>query len=387
MSVLLVVHNIHIRGGMEVQVAHLADGLAASGHRVRLASIRSTAGGPAPPLDRRVEVIHLGAHGRLAGIASLRRLARLARTSDLVHCTGWDASLWGRLSAIMARRPVVVSEHSPGREHQVSSTGTPRGRWIGWHNRLLDRYTDVTIICAEWQRAMLQREGVAARKLICVPNGVPVEALRDRVRVGATREQLEIPAGAKVVVLCARFVPQKRQLLALETTARLREELGDIRIVFAGEGPELGRVREAADARGADWATFVGRHENVPSLFALADLAVLPSWGEAMPMAIVEAIAVGTPVVATEVGDVGRLLERTGAGIPVPVDDADAFYRSCRQVLADAAVRERLATAALGAADQIDALTMVRRYERIFDAVVCDAIDPVELSRVAGSVA
>ena len=355
---------------MEVQLAHLASGLAAAGHDVRLASVSSAPGarGGGAPLDPRVGVVHLGARTRQAKLIGLRRLAALARAADLVHCTGWDASLWGRLAAMLARRPVVVSEHTPGRTHQVTPTGAGRERLIAWHNRALDPFTARTVICAEWQRDLMRDEGVDADKLVCIPNGVPVDGLLARARAGATRAGLGLPAEAKVIVQVARFVPQKRQRLALETTARLRERLGDVRIVFAGDGPELERVRAAA--AGAGWATFLGRHDNVQSLFALADLAVLPSAGEALPMAILEAIAVGVPIVATDVGDVGPLLERTGAGLHVPPDDPEAFYAACLEVLGEPGVRDRLARAAADARDQIDATTMVRRYEDEFGAVL-----------------
>ena len=352
---------------MEVQLAHLASGLAAAGHDVRLASVSSAPGarGGGASLDPRVGVVHLGARTRQAKLLALRRLAALARAADLVHCTGWDASLWGRVAAMLARRPVVVSEHTPGRTHQVTPTGAGRERLIAWHSRALDPFTARTVICAEWQRDLMRGEGVAAHKLVCIPNGVPVDGLLARARAGATREALGLPADAKVIVQIARFVPQKRQQLALETTARLRDRLGDVRIVFAGDGPELERVRAAAD--GAEWATFLGRHDNVQSLLALADLAVLPSLGEALPMAILEAIAVGVPIVATHVGDVGPLLAQTGAGIGVDPDDPDAFFQACLDVLGDPAIHARLAAAAVGARELVDAGTMVERYERVFD--------------------
>ena len=373
-TLLLVVHDITMRAGMEVQLAHLAGGLAVAGHRVRLVSITSRDDADrredGPPVDPRVEVIHLEASTRAAKLAAGRRLARLARGSDLVHCTGWDASLWGRLAGILARRSVIVAEHTPGREHQVSSGGAPRQRMIAAHNRLLDPFTAMTVICAEWQRALMRSEGVAERKLLCIPNGVPVDELRARARAGPTRAELGIPEDARVVAHVARFAPQKRQLLALETVARLRESLGDVRIVFAGLGPELEKVRAAAAERGADWAMFLGRHPNPVSLFALADLAVLPSSGEALPMVVLEAIAVGTPMVASDVGDVGEVLRRTGAGIAVPADEPEALYRACADVLGDRSLRARLSVSARAARDQVDATTMVSRYERLFADVI-----------------
>jgi len=359
---------------MEVQLAHLAAGLAAAGHEVRLVSISSTEDPSerlkGPDMDPRVQIVHLGARTRWAKVAALRRLARLARSSDIVHCTGWDASLWGRLAAIAARRPAIMAEHTPGRAHQWSSGGAPRKRLIAAHNRALDPFTAATVICAEWHRELMRSEGVAARKTILIPNGVPVAELRRRAGANPTRADLGIPGSAKVIAHVARFVAQKRQDFALETTARLRETLGDVRVVFAGAGPELERVRALADERGADWAVFLGRHENPAGIFGLADLAVLPSAGEALPMAVLEAIAVGTPMVATDVGDVGTVLEDTGAGLVVPPDDPEAFYRACHDVLSDAALRERLQVAALSAGPDLDADTMVERYERVFAAVL-----------------
>ncbi len=371
---LLVISNLETLGGMEVQLAHLASGLAHDGHGVRLVSIRSQPGAPAGPqgvvLDPRVELVHLGAVGRNRQLQGLGRLVRMARGFDLVHCTGWDASLWGRLAGIAARRPVVVAEHTPGREHQVSPSGAPRGRAIALHNRAFDPLTARTVICAEWQRDTLLGEGVDGDKVTLIPNGVPVDDLRRRAAEGLTRAALGIPAEAKVITHVARFRPQKRQLLTLQTTARLRETLGDVRVVFAGDGPELGPVQEAAGAIGADWATFLGRHDNVPSVFALGDLTVLPSTGEAMPMSIIEAVAVGVPIVAADVGDVGPILERTGAGLHFPAADVDAFYETCLAVLTDDGLRARLAHAAQDAREEVDAATMVRRYERLFGTVV-----------------
>ncbi len=373
MKLLLVVHRIDEQAGMEVQLTHLASGLAQRGHFVQLASLRSPTSADLAtkvvPMDPRVQVLHFGARGRTAGVGSLRRLARLARWSDLVHCTGLDASLWGRLAAVAAGRPVVVTEHTPGREHQVSSSGAPRKTLIEWHTRLLDPFTSMTVLCAEWQREMLRREGVAPQKMLCIPNGVPVNLLRARADQGVSRADLGIPAAAKVVVHVARFAPQKRQSLSLQTVARLRESLGDVRIVFAGEGPELDRVRQAAEAMNADWATFLGHHENVAAVLAMADLAVLPSTGEALPMAILEAIAVGVPVVASDVGDVGDTLRRTGAGLSVPAADSAAFHDGCHQVLSNQSLHERLSSAARASAATLDAATMVARYEELFGAV------------------
>jgi glycogen(starch) synthase len=374
LKLLLLVHDITVPTGMEKQVAYLAGGLARAGHQVRLVSIRSRgpAGNGDAPLDPAVGLVHLGAESRWERLAATPRLARFARQSDLVHCSDWDTSLWGRLAALLARRPAVVADHSGSRAHQVSLGGAPRARWIALHNRLLDPFTAATVICAERQRDVLHAEGVDPASIVLIPNGVPSAELRAEAREGLTRAELGIPEEAKVLAHVATFRPMKRQALALETTARLRESLGDVRVVFAGTGPEFEGVRELAARRGADWALFLGRQRNVASVYGLADLAILPSSHEAMPMTVIEAIALGVPVVATDVGDVPQVLDRTRAGVHVPADDGDAFFAACRRLLSDPAAHERLVAAAEAARDELDAGTMVRRYERLLAGILCE---------------
>ena len=366
--ILLVIHDIGAKGGMEVQAIHLAKGLSAIGARVTVASVLSPAGRDDDfhLTDAGVRVVHLGAAARLRRIASVRRLARLARSSDLVHCTDFDASLWGRLAAIVARRPSVVSSHSFVRELQRSNRGAPRGAAIALHNRVLDPFTARTIACADCQIPLLLSEGVAADKLVHIPNGVPVDELRKQAAKGLTRQRLGIPSSARVIAHVGRVLPSKGQMLTLETVARLRGELGDVHVVFAGSGPALDHVRGRAAELDAEWAHFLGYEPNVAAVFALADLAVLPSRAEAMPMVILEAIAMGIPVVATAVGDVQLMLDSTGAGIAVPVDDSDRYFDACRTVLGSPEVAERLRANGRSAERDIDAGTMVQRYAALF---------------------
>jgi L-malate glycosyltransferase len=186
-----------------------------------------------------------------------------------------------------------------------------------------------------------------------------------------------------VLAHVANFRPMKRQALALETTARLREALGDVRVVFAGAGPELEAIRALAAERGADWAVFLGAQRNIASVFTMADVAILPSSDEALPMALLEGMAVGVPVVATDVGDVAEVIERTGAGVCVPPEDHDAFYAAVHRILADQAVHRHFAAAAEAAQDELDAARMVGRYERVFDGVLDHGPESAALPHVA----
>ncbi|HEY5816240.1 MAG TPA: glycosyltransferase [Solirubrobacterales bacterium] len=356
--------------GAETQLRHLAIGLQRLGFAVTLLALADATSYVADLDMAGVQLQVLGVRRRRDKLRALPEMVRLARGTDLVHCTGWDASLWGRLAAIGARRPVVVTEHTAGREFQVSRSGAPRERLIALHNRLLDRFTSATVVVADSQVGLLESEGVRPSSIVRIPNAVPLAELRLGAEGGADRAALGVPDEAKLVVHAARFTPPKGQPVTLRAVARLRERLGDIRVLFAGSGPEEEGVRRLAAELDAGWATFLGSRDDVPALLRAADLAVLPSTAEGLPMSLIESMAVGTPVVATDVGDVRWLLERTGGGLCVAAGDEDAFAEACGRVLGDDKLRLGLGEAGVAGAAGFDAPRMAERYAEVFEAAI-----------------
>src|SRR5436190_5091695 len=116
-------------GGMEQQTINLARAYLAHGDDVTIGYVGLNTD-PVPLAEAGIRLVDLEARGPLRRILSIPRFAKLARRADIVHCTGWDASAWGRIAGWLAGRPVVVTEHtSPGRETQRSSKGR-RNAWL-----------------------------------------------------------------------------------------------------------------------------------------------------------------------------------------------------------------------------------------------------------------
>jgi glycosyltransferase involved in cell wall biosynthesis len=371
MRILLVMNGLGWAGA-ETQLIHLAIGLVENGHDVEILAIGPITIDLEPLHAAGVKTTALYASSRGGKVRSVGTIFRHARRADVVHCTGWDATLWGRLGALLARRPVLITEHTPGRELQVSRSGGRRVRLIALHNRILGRFTAASIVVAQWQVELLEDEGVSSASIVHIPNAVPVAELRRQSTEGPSRESLAIPAGAKVVAHVARFSPQKGQAITVRALGRLRDELGDVRVLFIGEGSEQEAIESAAADLGPDATYFLGRRNDVPGLIALADLAVLPSLGEGLPMSLIEALALGTPVVASDAGDIPWLLDRWRGGVYVDKDDWEAFERACRSILEDPVARERLSQAGYEGAARFDADGMTRRYEMVFEAAIED---------------
>jgi glycosyltransferase involved in cell wall biosynthesis len=376
---ILLVTNRFGWGGAEKQLEHLAAGLAGNGHSVVVVAIGDRVLEMSWLEAAGAKLVTLGARGKAGKLRALPTLRRHAREAEIVHCTGWDASLWGRLAAIGARRPTVITEHTPGRSSQAVE-GLSGVRTIAAHNRLLAPFTYATIAVGAWQRQLIESEGVSGEAIVHIPNGVPVAELRERGKAGAEGSAWSLPQEALVLNQVARFAAQKGHAVTLRTVAHLRERLGDVRVVMPGGGEEEERIRREAAEIGADWAVFPGFMEDVAGLLALSDLTVLPSEAEGLPMSLLESLAVGTPIVATDVGDVGWFLRTTGAGVCVPAGDEDAFRRACAEVLEDRELHGRLAAAAESSAAEFDSARMVRRYEEVFEAAIAGAPQPIELS-------
>jgi glycosyltransferase involved in cell wall biosynthesis len=371
--VLLIINALY-PGGAETQLMHLAIGLAKSGHEVTLCCVDDTYI-DLEPLERAgVEVVTLHAGSRARRIAALPRLARLARHSEIVHCTIWDASLWGRIAAILARRPVVVGDHSTDRSIHTSSGGASRQGWIAMHNRLLDPFTYATVACATEQRQVLEGEGVSTEKIVYIPNGLPLAELAAAAAAGPSREDLGLSAQAPVVMQVGVFRKEKNQRGALEAIAAARASGSDAQLVFVGDGRNRQGVEARAHEIGADWAHFLGFRSDVPALLSLADVMLQPSLADAMPMTVLEAMALGVPVLATDVGDVAAMLGGR-AGICVPPGDERAMAQACAELLADADRRSAMGRAGREIAAAHDSAAMVHSYELLFQAA-CDGRAP-----------
>ncbi len=362
------INVLALQGGAEVQLTHLAREFARRGYGVTIACISESWGDLHLLTDLGIEIVELGYKTRATRWRAIPRLTRLARQAEIIHCTMWDPSLWGRIAAILARRPVVVADHATDRSVQVAANGAPRAGWIALHNRLLDPFTFATVACATSQPPVLRAEGVSPEKIVHIANGIPVDEILARA-TGVTREQIGVPARAPLAMQVGIFRLEKNQIGALEAFAGVREQVLEAHLVFVGDGRLREQVeRRAAELGAGEWVHFLGARGDVPALLALADVMLLPSHGDAMPMTVLEAMALGVPVIATDVGDVRLVLG--DAGVVVAPRDPDALRQACVELLSSPAAGERLAARGQMRSREFDAFAMTERYAALFEAAL-----------------
>jgi glycosyltransferase involved in cell wall biosynthesis len=281
---------------------------------------------------RRIPPLPLGLTGarRLPGLVRLLRRERPAVFH--AHMSSPVACKWGLAAAVLARVPAVLGTVQVGAYEPDRSSY----RQLRALARRVDRYLAVS---GEIATELVERLGWPVEKVEVAYNAVDVERAAVPAPPGL-RAQLGGSETRPLVLTPARLNAQKGHDALLEAIA----EVPDALFLLAGDGPERGRLEARADELGvADRARFLGRREDVPQLLAACDVFALPSLYEGSSLAVLEAMAAGTPVVSSAIGGTEELIEDGRSGLLVPPGDAPALAAALRRLLGDPQLREDLA--------------------------------------------
>jgi glycosyltransferase involved in cell wall biosynthesis len=350
--VLQIVDNLDIGGAQEV-VRTLAEHLVAAGRGVVICALRDgplradieAAGIPVVLLpERRSAVTNLVAFA--AEMAGLRReLARLvdAYQIDVVQ-THLLRSLDFLVLSLKSGRDLRVYWTFHNANFDLRRDHLRRHGWLLGpkrlaHHRLYSlgsrRADGLIAVSPEVKESILATmPGVPAAKIAVIPNGVDTRRYARRTERDATRARLGLAEGDQVVAVVAMFKEQKGHRYLIEAAAALAPAFPAARFLLIGEGELRGDLeRRIAAAKLEATVRLLGLRPDVPELLAAADLFVLPSLWEGLPMALIEAMAAGLPVVATDVSGTRGVVIDGETGLLVPPGDTAALSRAIANLL------------------------------------------------------
>ncbi len=237
------------------------------------------------------------------------------------------ASPYARLAARRAGVALTVC-HEHCRDALPSRSRRLVDRW------LTDRRTRFVAV-SEADRAWLLATGVRARHIAVVTNGVDTARFQPADRAAA-RAALGLSADAAILLVPARLESRKGQVALLAALSGLREAVPGVQVLFAGGGPLAAVLPALAAATGLGQSVrFLGPRDDVPGLMAAADVVVLPSRMEGLPLAVLEAMACARPVVATAVGGVAEAVADGKTGCLVPAGEPAALAAALAALLND----------------------------------------------------
>ncbi len=299
------------------------------------------------------------------------KLASIIRKNnfDIVHTHGVRANLLGRLAARQAnRKPVVTTVHSllerdyPGFfRRQVNSITEWATR--GW--------TDQFIAVSQGLKAKLVAGGVPADRVTVIYNGIVIEDFSPSSETVDARTMLGYGPAVPLVGIVARLHPVKGHQYFLEAARIVLEQHPEVRFVVVGEGPQRPALEEMAGQLGiAGQVVFAGFVSEVRSVMAELDLLVISSLWEGFGLTAVEAMALGVPVVSTEVGGLPEVVLHGETGLLAPPANSAALAKNIIWMLEHPqAAAEMAKKASQVVGEKFTAQVMARRTEELYRRV------------------
>ena len=277
------------------------------------------------------------------------RLRRLAKQADVVHASLWGASAFARLVAAGPRRPALVISERGVEDHRQ-----PAADFI---NRMLRPLTDGFIGNSTAVTDFIRStHGVAANdpRVVAIPNGL------DPLTFHPIESTTFHPQRRSRLIGVGRLVPSKRFDLAISVLGHLKAV--DIELVIAGDGPERARLESLAKGLPVSFLGHVSDRRALADLLRSSDVLVMPSASEGYPNAVLEALACGLPVVASDVPGIRAV---AGVGVRLVDDNTNEWCNAIREALAAPPVTSPQIADRILSFDEV-----ARRHLDVFEAAI-----------------
>lgn len=349
-------------GGLENGVVNVINGLSRAEFLSSVCCLQTKGEFAQRIRDERCEVLEFGLQpGTDIGLPW--RLARSLRKlqADIVHTRNAEAFYYGAAAARLAGVPVIHSEHGrvfPEKWHRA------------WVQRVMLRGVAAAFaVSRQLADDMVTQIGVPPGTFRVLYNGVDTGkfGVRRRPEPGKSMGQSrpEVTIGS-----VGRLVKVKNYGFLLRVLARLPAELR-WRLLLVGEGPERSSLEQAIRELGlADRVQLLGHREDVPELLSQFDIFVLPSVSEGMSNTLLEAMAAGVAVVASDVGGNREIVEPGRSGLLFPSDTLESAVQAIATLVADSDLRAQLAAAGIERAENTFGMrAMLDAYEELYRGV------------------
>ncbi len=297
---------------------------------------------------------------RRTDLAGLRRAVRLAEPRpDLVVTHSINAHVVGHLIARRAGVPHVTTEHAgpevPTRAHREALA------------RLVGPRVDRTIVVSRVQIPRLVRFGYRPERIRVIGNAVP--ELSPSEPPAAVRSSFGVRSDEFLAVLVATLRPEKSVDIFIRAVREANRSDPRLRGLVVGDGPELERLKVlAGDDRVVQ---LVGQRMDVPDILNAADAVGLSSTAEGAPMVLLEAMSLGKPIIASDVGGIPEAVVHEKNGLLVPVGDAKAFSDALLHLASNPALAEGLGRAGRTRHRDLFAMDrMITEYAEVFHEVL-----------------
>ncbi|MGR3301541.1 MAG: glycosyltransferase [Candidatus Scalindua sp.] len=315
-----------------------------------------------------VKILHISTSRNPLSIHKLYKLLK-NRKFDLIHTHAYSAGTIGRISAFLAGVPVIISHN-----HSVYDYYNKYYHFVEW---LLCLITDKIICVSDIVKKFTnETQRINANKLITIHNGIDSVCSVTGKEASDIRKKLGIPHNHTVISTIAHMEEHKGIKYLLESASLLLQSRNDISFLLVGEGALKEELKIlCADLKIEKNVIFAGERSDISEILSLTDIFVLPSLREGLGLAILETMACGKPVIATNVGGIPEIVKDGVSGILVSPRDPEALHTAMKELLDDKEMQKKMgANGEKVCNEKFNSKVMVGQIENLYDFLLCKKV-------------
>lgn len=346
-------------GGSERYAVDLASALDSSHYSIHLCALDS--GGELEADARKYDIpftiMHRPPRISLTFMWRVYQFLRQKRP-NVVHTHHFAPLLYSAVSTKLVGARLIHTEHGLGMYDC-------RRRRLAL--RLLSTLcSSIVAVGTESARFLREQVGIPAGKLSVIPGGIRTDQFVGSSRTAA-RRVLGLRDVDRVAVIVARLSAEKNHRLLLNAFREVSQRVENACLLIVGEGSERSAISTEISRLGLEnCVRLLGLRRDIPRILAASDVFLLSSNEEGLPIAVLEAMASGLPIVATDVGDLCTVIEQSITGRLVPAGDIDAFAQATIDILADSAKAQVMGREARRRVTSFSVRNMAERYQGLY---------------------
>lgn len=363
LRLMLITHDLAI-GGLQQVVVNICKSIDRSQFDVSVLCLRSL-GDFVPEVESMgIEVLSLPPTKSGTDYWSFLKVGKILREKkiDIIHTHNTQPLFDGTMGAMISGsvKTIVHTDHARG------APGARRWVFIEWlMSKFVYKYVAVSDDTA---RERMKYEKISEQKMFTIMNGIDGSKYNIDIDEKKLRNELGVPPEGSVIGLGVRLAEQKGIRYLLQAMPEVIKNFPDITLVIAGRGPLADDLKKQANDIGIHPnVRFIGPRLDIPALLKLFDLYVLPSLWEGLPMVLLEAMAAGCPIIATDVGGVSMAIHDGENGKLIEPGNIDQLSQAIIDLLSNKALREQYSLKGINTfKSEFSAAIMTRQYEKLY---------------------
>lgn len=249
---------------------------------------------------------------------------------DILHCHGYKADIYGYLASLNTKVKVISTLHGWLSGSLLMSL-YEHIDYI-FYKYFIDRIITVSLA---YQHRIVEM-GVSSEKVLTIPNAINQDDFRSSGNPMEFKNKLNIPPANKVVGIVGRLAREKAHEVFIESCSQIASRMSDVTFLIIGEGYRMNELKNMVTMRGLDQRViFTGYQDNITSIYNALDIVVLTSITEGLPVSLLEASAMGKPIVSTDAGGASEIVINEMNGYIVPLNDSDAVTERIITILSN----------------------------------------------------